>query len=308
MNITVVLCTYNRCQSLAKTLESLAKSRAPDHLEWEVLVVDNNSSDQTRETVDEFSHRYAGRFRYLFEGQQGKSRALNAGIRAAQGEILLFTDDDVIVGENWLPNLAASLDHGDWAGAGGPVYLPSTFSRPRWLSSTSSFAFGPLAEFHPLTQAGEISVPPVGANMASFRRSVFDKYGFFRTDLGPGPGNQIRSEDIEFGRRVITGGEHLYYEPSAEVYHPVTESRLQKKYFLEWWFDKGRGDVRESLTQTNGKSLLGVPLRLFRDAAIEALRWVIAFRASERFVCKLKVWCYAGQALEWYQLGQNRSK
>ena len=105
--VTVILCTYNRCQSLSKALQSVAASEMPTSAVWEVLVVDNNSHDQTREVVEDFSRRYPGRFRYLFEPKPGKSHALNAGIREAHGEILVFIDDDVTVDKNWLSNLTA---------------------------------------------------------------------------------------------------------------------------------------------------------------------------------------------------------
>lgn len=112
MNITVILCTYNRCESLAKALESAAALRLPESVEWEVLVVDNNSTDQTREVVEAFCRRHTGRFRYLFERQQGKSYALNAGIREAGGNVLAFTDEDVTVEPPWLKNLTAALHDG----------------------------------------------------------------------------------------------------------------------------------------------------------------------------------------------------
>src|SRR5271165_2674235 len=97
MKLSAVLCTYNRCRSLRRALESLSVSILPESIEWEVLVVDNNSSDQTEAVVEDFSRRYPGRFRYLFEPRQGKSYALNAAILAARGDVLAFTDDDVAV-------------------------------------------------------------------------------------------------------------------------------------------------------------------------------------------------------------------
>src|ERR1700756_1020921 len=121
MKITVILCTYNRCQSLARALGSVAASVLPDSVEWEVLVVDNNSPDQTREVIEDFCLRYPGRFRYLFEPKQGKSNALNSGIRNARGNILAFMDDDVIVAPTWLQNLTAALDSGEWLGVGGRI-------------------------------------------------------------------------------------------------------------------------------------------------------------------------------------------
>ena len=76
MDVTVIICSYNRCQSLAKTLESVAASTFTDGREWEVLVIDNNSKDRTREVAEEFCRRYPEHFRYLFEPRQGKSNAL----------------------------------------------------------------------------------------------------------------------------------------------------------------------------------------------------------------------------------------
>src|SRR5579863_10079992 len=105
MDISVILCTYNRCDDLTQALAGLAASRMPQSVDWEVLVVDNNSKDRTRSVVEEFSSVYP-RFRYLFEGQQGLSNARNAGIAAARGRVLAFTDDDVIIDPGWLLNLA----------------------------------------------------------------------------------------------------------------------------------------------------------------------------------------------------------
>ena len=138
MTITLILCTYNRCRSLAQALESAAALRLPKPIEWEVLVVDNNSSDQTRHVVEDFRRRYPGRFRYLFEPQQGLSYARNAGVRQAKGDILAFTDDDVTVEPTWLQNLTACLHDGEWAGAGGRTVLAHPFSPPKWLTRSRS--------------------------------------------------------------------------------------------------------------------------------------------------------------------------
>src|ERR1039458_3873680 len=109
MKISVILCTYNRCQSLPKALNSIAVQTIPDSVDWEVVVVDNNSKDQTRAVVEEFSRQYPGRFRYVFQSQQGLSNARNAGIREAQGDVLAFMDDDVTVEATWLQSLTGSL-------------------------------------------------------------------------------------------------------------------------------------------------------------------------------------------------------
>src|SRR5579862_7177185 len=102
MHITVILCTYNRAETLGKALDSVAAQNMPISLTWEVLVVDNNSRDRTREVVQQYAAKFPGRFRYFFEPAQGLSRARNAGIAQATGDVIAFMDDDVTLDCNWL--------------------------------------------------------------------------------------------------------------------------------------------------------------------------------------------------------------
>jgi glycosyltransferase involved in cell wall biosynthesis len=305
MKISVILCTYNRCQSLVKALESAAALRLPSTVEWELLVIDNNSRDQTRDVAGDFVGRYPGRFRYLFEPQQGKSHALNAGIRAAQGDLLAFMDDDVFVDTVWLQNLTASMDADEWQGAGGRILPDQSFSPPRWLAIEDRYACAPLAMFDLGNDACDLTEPPFGTNMA-FRKAMFEKYGGFRTDLGPRPGSEIRNEDTEFGQRLLTAGERLRYEPSAIVYHAVPECRIQKKYFLAWWFDKARADIRAfGIPHDVRWCVAGVPLVMFRRLAVWTLRWIVAVVPSCRFSCKRNAWSNAGAILECYRQSRD---
>jgi glucosyl-dolichyl phosphate glucuronosyltransferase len=310
MNITVILCTHNRCQSLAKALASAAALRVPESVKWEVLVVDNSSSDQTRQVVREFASQYPGRFRYLFEPQPGKSYALNSAIREARGTVLAFIDDDVTVEPTWLTNLTATLCSGEWAGAGGRILPDKSFSPPRWLSlkdSRARYMLAPLALFDLGEQPGQLAEPPFGTNMA-FRKEMFERYGGFRTDLGPRPGSEIRNEDTEFGARLLAAGESIRYEPSAVVYHAVSEDRIQKEYYLDWWFDKGRADVRQFGIPSNACCVLGIPLYLFRRVAVWTLRWIVTLDPPRRFHNKLAVWGKAGEVVECYHRSPNQMK
>lgn len=298
--ITVILCTYNRCQALAEALESVAASKMPRSVEWEVLVVDNNSNDHTRTVVEEIAGRHPKRFRYLFEGKAGKSHALNAGVTAAKGKVLAFMDDDVSVAPGWLDALTAPLcGVSPWSGAGGPVILRWSSRPPDWFDMRRPQYMGPLAGFNLGDQAINLREPPLGTNMA-FRKSMFSKYGLFRTDLGPSPRTDVPrpNEDTEFGRRLIAGGERLRYVPAAIVNHPVPEERLQKEYFLKWWYDKGRAEVREFGNAPGAISIRGIPLYLYRRLALWALRWMISPLPSQRFDSKLKVWGKLGAIRE----------
>ena len=153
MKISVILCTYNRCHSLATALQSVANSQVPDSVTWEVLVVDNNSKDKTRETAEEFGRRYPGRFRYFFEPQQGKSYALNSGIREARGDVLAFMDDDVMVDVKWLQSLTSIFQRPDWAGAGGRILPERSFTPPAWLSVEGRYDDGPYCSHEHRFQA-----------------------------------------------------------------------------------------------------------------------------------------------------------
>ena len=309
MKVTVIICTYNRCQSLAKTLESAAALRLPESDGWEVLVVDNNSSDRTREVVEDFCRRYPGRFRFLFEPRQGKSYALNAGVREAEGDVLAFTDDDVTLEPTWLQNLTAGFCDRQWAGAGGRTVLAEPFFPPRWLPIGEPDSFEVLAaSFDRGPEPGELREAPYGANMA-FRKEMFLKYGGFRTDLGPSPGSQVRSEDTEFGHRLLAAGERLRYEPSAVAYHPLQKERVSKRHLLAWWFDYGRASVRQWRRKPD---VWGVPryyLSILNMTGIclpqRIFRWMCAADPRRRFANKCWVWVMAGQIVESYRLGRE---
>jgi len=302
VSITVILCTYNRCSSLANALGSVAASTLPESIEWEVMVVDNNSDDETREIVEDFCRRYPNRFRYLLERRQGKSYALNSGIGEARGDVLAFVDDDVTVESTWLQNLTAGLGSGEWAGAGGRIFPQWPCTPPSWLPEKDWYGMAPLTMFDLGPEAGPLTDAPFGANMA-FHRRVFEKYGIFRTDLGPGPNSKVRNnEDTEFGRRLLAAGERLKYEPTAVVYHSVPQKRLQKEYFLTWWFNKGRADIRETGVAKDTKWFVAaIPLYLFRKLAFGTLRWMVTLDPARRFSYRLTVWLLAGKALESYR-------
>jgi glycosyltransferase involved in cell wall biosynthesis len=300
MKITVILCTYNRCQELAKALRSIALSVLPDSVEWEVLVVDNNSNDGTRALVEQFCRRIPLRFHYVFEPRPGKSFALNTGIAEAKGDVVAFMDDDATVETAWLWNLTKALGDAEWAGTGGRIILQWPPSVPSWLAKEGPYARHCFPGFDQGDEAKLLAGPPFGVNMA-FRKTMFGKYGGFRTDLGPSANRDIppHSEDTEFGRRLIAAGERLRYEPSAIVYHPVTPERIDKKYFLRWRFDLGRANFRILGVRRGTRWFIGcIPLYLLRRFVVWTVHWIFTLRPSRRFSWKVTVWEKAGEIVE----------
>src|SRR4051812_6158080 len=210
MNVTIIVCTYNRAGSLERTLESLAAMAVPRSIEWEVLVIDNNSSDGTRAACERFCLRWPDKFRYIFEQHQGLSHARNTGIREARGEVVAFTDDDITVDVAWLQQLTASLTDGRMVGAGGRIVPDRPFAPPTWLAADALELGGVLPFFDLGEKPSLLTRPPYGANMA-YRKHAFQKYGLFRTDLGRQGNSLISSEDAEFGLRLLSAGESLVY-------------------------------------------------------------------------------------------------
>lgn len=303
MKISVIVCTYNRCESLTRTLESIVASRMPESIDWEVLVVDNNSKDRTRAVMSEFCLCHPGRVRYLFEVQQGLSKARNAGIHEARGEIIAFTDDDVTVEPTWLQNLTQPLLENQCAGTAGRILL-GDFQPPSWLAISGSHNLGgSLVQF----DLGDESVPldraPFGASMA-FQKSVFDECGGFRTDLGRSGKSLIGNEDTEFGLRLISKGLPLIYAPSAIVYHPVPRERLTKKYFRSYWFAHGRALIRQRADRPSFWKVPGVYFAEFK----RIVRWMNTDdqqwyrKVQGRFFCEVHALRMLGQIFEcWNQ-------
>ncbi len=300
MKITVILCTYNRCQSLEKALDSATRLQLPASHSWEILTVDNNSKDSTRQVVTGFCERFPQHFRYLFEPRPGKSFALNSGLRESQADVFAFMDDDVIVEPSWLAELVAPFADQKLAGTGGRIFPDWKTEKPAWLPLADRYGLAPLAMFDLGPTAGPLHEAPFGTNMA-YRSGVFEKHGNFRTDLGPRPGSEIRNEDSEFGERVLAAGESLWYAPSAVVHHEVPEKRLYPEYFLKWWFDKSRADIREAGIPPGTRLFIaGVPLYLFRRLGVWTVRWLATFNPSRRFSNKTRVWGRMGEIAECY--------
>ncbi len=205
----------------------------PIESEVELLVVDNASTDKTREVV-ESHHSAFYSVRYVFEPNRGKGNAYNAGLREAIGEICIFTDDDVVPSEVWLKSHLDAYQDSAVAAVQGAIELQFDTQPPPWLSSMHRDM---LAEKLP----GELRIFPyndglVGANM-SFRKSVANAAGPFSPILGPGRAGFW--DESEFALRVKRLGLLTLFEPAARVKHLISASRLTVPYFADAAFRQG---------------------------------------------------------------------
>lgn len=298
MEISVVLCTYNRSEGLQKVLSNLARLTLPECSSCEVIVVDNNSMDDTKAVVEEFSRTRPGFFKYVLESRQGKSFALNTGIGLAKGKIIAFTDDDVELDRDWLVEITKAFESFDCIGIGGKIIAVWNCQKPRWYVESGPYKLmEAIVRLDLGEQPLELGKPVWGANMA-FRRTVFEKYGLFRGDLGPNSENSIRGEDSEFCWRLLRGGEKVMYAPKVVVYHPVEEKRTKKNYFKSWYFDYGRALVRTGDIPEQAICYFGVPRYLFRQYVEASAKWLCCLNPRGRFYYKLQACLARGAIVE----------
>src|SRR5581483_9544950 len=238
-DVTVLICTWNRAELLDETLQWLAQMEVPSTIRWEVVVVDNNSTDDTPAVVRAHAARSPVPIRYVFERRQGKSAAMNAGLRESTSPIVAFADDDVRVDRQWLNAIVTAFrDHSDISYAGGPVDPIWERPCPSWFDRTGKILWGTLAILDygdaPFVFEERRKIP-LGANFA-IRRALVKMIGNFDPTLGRNGDTVLMGQELpEFfarARRVSARGMYL---PAMRVLHHVPARRLQPQYFRRWW-------------------------------------------------------------------------
>ena len=257
---SVVICTYNRSGWLEATLRSL--SRTMTRRQWEIIIVDNNSADDTRTVVARHTAVSAVPVTYLFEPRQGKSNALNTGMARASGDVFVFTDDDVEVDAGWLEAACDALDQESGIDyVGGPVAPMWEAPPPRWFDARRSDLWGTLA----ILDYGAASFifeerqrVPLGVNMA-VRRRLVERVGGFHPELGRRGKSLLGQEQAEFFSRARACQVRGRYVPGMKVRHHVPAARVTLNYFVRWWFWKGVSRAR--VDAIHGRTELGIELR-----------------------------------------------
>ena len=261
MDASIIVCTYNRAESLRDTLRALRAQRTAASRHWEVIIVDNNSKDNTRNVVEEAQSEWPS-LRYEFEPAQGLSHARNHGIAVAHGEVLLFTDDDVLPEPDWLEATLFGMEKYRADACGGFVAPVWETPPPAWL--TERF-YGFLAirtdraDDYPITPSGP--PPPFGANMA-MKRSVFDRVGLFDTNRGRKGAVLASGEDGELFDRVLAAGLTTVFLGRSRVHHKVESFRLTKRYFRRWRFETSR-NIAQSTGIAGERRLFNIPWYVF---------------------------------------------
>jgi glucosyl-dolichyl phosphate glucuronosyltransferase len=222
LSISIVISTHNRASVLRQTLDQLAKVKVGADWQPELILVDNASSDNTAAVMR--SARFENmNAHYLYEPRKGKSNALNAALRHAKGEIILFTDDDVSISEDWLEKMVERFTQDQADAVVGKILLADHLDRP-WLTRIQKRLLA--APDDPAEETLEL----IGANMG-FRRSVLSKVPGFDPELGPGAIGF--GEETLFSKQLVLAGFKLKFARDAVVIHRPDESRLQRRGWLD---------------------------------------------------------------------------
>jgi glycosyltransferase involved in cell wall biosynthesis len=289
--VSVVLCTFNRAGLLGGALAALvAQVDAPP---YEVIVVDNNSTDGTRAVIASFAA--TGLVTCVHEPVQGLSYARNRGVAAASAAVVAFTDDDVRVEPTWVGAIArAFAEHPDLDMIGGRVDPEWQADPPEWLREAGS---APLALVDygaaPLRITPDAPQCLIGANVAIRRRALDRLHGFspHLQRVGDGVGS---TEDHDFQTRLLAKGGAALYDPRIAARAIVPGDRLSKRYHRAWHQGHGRfyALMRDPLFEQSRTALFGVPVHVYRSAAAEASAWIVSLlrgRRSAAFAHELKL-------------------
>lgn len=269
MRVSVVICTWNRCELLRDTLESLRVLEVPPGCEWELLVVNNGSDDGTDELLTEYEERLP--LRRLFEPEPGLSRARNAAAHVAGGDLLLFTDDDVRVDDQWLRAFVDAAEA--WPDAlffGGRILCRFAPDVPNWVKHHQTALAGMLClrDLGPTARSFEPAEFPFGPNMALRREAL--GLACFDERFGLKGAEQVRGSESSVFWRLQQQGARGVWVPRALVHHYVPGTRANLAYLWRYFHGGGRMSVRLEDTY-------GIPPQSRLPLARVVLRNIAAF-------------------------------
>ena len=286
MDLSVVICTWNRAGLLRRTLQQMGALAVPAGATWELIVVNNACTDDTDAVLNEFPDLP---LRRILEPAKGKSNALNRAVDEARGEYLLFTDDDVLVEPDWIAAyLAAFRRHPEAAVFGGPIRPWFEGTPPEWLVRVFhqvEFAFAAL-DLGPTPRPFGGHDLPFGANLAI--RTADHRAYRYDPALGPRPGRALRGEETVLVGRMLEDGKTGWWVPEARVRHFVPAARQTRRYIHEWYHGWGEYVARPAFRRTaevasgglGSRLFLGRPLWLWREMVEARVRYELRRRLA----------------------------
>ena len=263
--LTAIICTYNRAKYIGPLLESIAANDLPK-TEYEILLVDNNCTDNTREVCDAFMAKYPDvTFRYVVESEQGLSAARNKGIQEAKGDIIVYIDDDALVDTHYLRDYAEWFAaHPETMACGGPIEPIYETAEPDWMSPYTKALLTAWMNYGTKVREYPHGRYPGGGN-AAYRASVFDQVGLFNTALGRKGGNLMGSEEKDIFDKMHALNMQVLYLPWPVLHHCIPQTKLEKPYFNRLTIQMGISERQRTLDISTSKYLK----RLFS----ECIKW-----------------------------------
>jgi glycosyltransferase involved in cell wall biosynthesis len=287
MDFSVIICTYNKSNHLKQILNCLSKQVVSEKLLWEIVVVDNNSKDDTFEVVKSFINSSSIPVRYVTEEKQGLSHARNKGIIESCGKYVAFTDDDAIADRAWVTALYETFQNYKCDGVGGRIYLKPVKQLPKWLKS-ELWGFLGFLNYGDQPFYLDKDHLPFGGNMA-FLREIFGRMGYFNPNFGRVGNIPYGSEEDELFLRFFESGAEAVYQPRALVHHVIGADKLRKGYFRKLHYLAGKMKGRFSNDKI-GRNVFGIPLFIFP----QVLRSTVKYFHNPTLRTQMNVWWYIG--------------
>jgi len=286
--ITVAICTFNRAESFRRTLISLVAMEVPSDIAWEIVIVNNNSTDHTDDVISE----YVGRLpvRREFEPRGGKSNALNRAIDVAKGDYIVWTDDDVVVDAGWLTAYVGAFRRWPEAAVFGGRITPR-YEAPvaQWVIENEPLLVGPYAirdfsdRVYPLFADDEEHFP-YGANWAI--RAQEQRAFRYDTQLGPVPNRIGTGEETDVIRRLLGSGATGYWIPEAMVEHCIGRNRQTARYIGGFFESMGKNLAYRTAAQTAASPFwFGIPRRIWPRLLVSGVLYWFC-----RFVSPTPIW------------------
>lgn len=298
--VSVVVPTYNRSAALRRVIGSVLDQTFPA-ADYEVLVVDNNSRDDTAHVIDDIARNYPGRLRRIFETRQGVAYARQAGIDQARADIIAFFDDDVRVSGNWIETIVATFRaHPEALCIGGKVLPDWSETPPAWLTPEHWSPLG-LQDFgdEPMETSSSNPRGLISANLAC-RTEVLQRIGGFSPALQRVKDGIGSLEDNEWNRRFWKAGGVALYVPELVAWTDVPTDRLTRAYHRRWHGGHGRFYAllrAEEMERSDVGTFLGVPAHLYRSAFTDAagfVKSIVTGRHDAAFLHEIRLRFFSG--------------
>ncbi len=279
MKLDVLIATYNRCELLSRTLQSLLVGSIPPGAEVCVTVVDNNSTDTTREVVEAMMPAFGGRLLYLFEKNQGKSWALNSGIATTSGELIGIIDDDEEIDSNWFVCCFSAFADLTVDFIGGTILPNWCQPPPEWLPLDYPAIVGNVQSSDGVQQYGTAFRGVLMGGNAVIRRTLLSKLGESPYPTGLGRiGRGMLTADDAFFQRLLEAKGRGFFKPDLIVRHYVRPEILTKRYHRRWCFWNAVSlAIQDKVKPSTDVHLLGIPRWHFRTSLIGLARWASGF-------------------------------